>query len=118
MKKTPCRRESAASGTLMTLQEVADYPRVTRATIHRMLKRNQIPTFSDRPALAFHLEEIDKWCASQGAEALTLRSGCRKGTRADIGRLKGYIQHGCETRKPKEERHGLPVSSDPKPHPV
>jgi hypothetical protein len=53
MKKTPCRRESAASGTLMTLQEVADYPRVTRATIHRMLKRNQIPTFSDRPALAF-----------------------------------------------------------------
>jgi hypothetical protein len=51
MKKTPCRRESAASGTLMTLQEVADYPRVTRATIHRMLKRNQIPTFSDRPAL-------------------------------------------------------------------
>jgi len=40
MKKTPCRRESAASGTLMTLQEVADYPRVTRATIHRMLKRH------------------------------------------------------------------------------
>ncbi len=118
MKKTPCRRESAASGTLMTLQEVADYPRVTRATIHRMLKRNQIPTFRIGRHWRFNLEEIDNWCASQGAEALTLRSGCRKGTRADIGRLKGYIQHGCETRKPKEERHGLPVSSDPKPHPV
>jgi len=44
-KKRRAAAESAASGTLMTLQEVADYLRVTRATIHRMLKRNQIPTF-------------------------------------------------------------------------
>jgi excisionase family DNA binding protein len=33
------------SKTLMTLQETADYLRVTRSTIHRLLKRNQIPAF-------------------------------------------------------------------------
>jgi excisionase family DNA binding protein len=68
-KKRRAAAESAASGTLMTLQEVADYLRVTRATIHRMLKRNQIPTFRIGRHWRFNLEEIDNWCASQGAEA-------------------------------------------------
>jgi excisionase family DNA binding protein len=64
-KKRRAAAESAASGRLMTLQEVADYPRVTRATIHRMLKRNQIPTFRIGGHWRFNLEEIDNWCASQ-----------------------------------------------------
>jgi excisionase family DNA binding protein len=56
--------EGAAHGTLMTLQEVADYLRVTRSTIHRMLKRNEIPAFRIGRHWRFNLEEIDNWCAS------------------------------------------------------
>jgi excisionase family DNA binding protein len=40
--QTPCCQKSR---TVMTLQETADYLRVTRSTIQRLLKRNQIPAF-------------------------------------------------------------------------
>jgi excisionase family DNA binding protein len=56
--------ESAAPPTLMTLQEVADYLRVTPSTIHRMLKRDEIPAFRIGRHWRFNLEEIDNWCAS------------------------------------------------------
>jgi excisionase family DNA binding protein len=49
----------------MTLQEVADYLRVTRSTIHRILKRNQIPAFRIGRHWRFNLEEINNWCASR-----------------------------------------------------
>ncbi len=49
---------------MMTLQEVAEYLRVTRSTIHRLLKRNQIPAFRIGRHWRFNLEEIDNWCAS------------------------------------------------------
>ena len=49
----------------MTLQEVADYLRVTLSTIHRMLKRNQIPAFRIGRHWRFNFEVINKWCASQ-----------------------------------------------------
>ena len=61
-RRTPAG--GAAHGTLMTLQEVADYLRVTRSTIHRMLKRNEIPAFRIGRHWRFNLEEIDNWCAS------------------------------------------------------
>ena len=64
-KKRRAAAESAASGTLMTLQEVADYLRVTRSTIHRILKRNQIPAFRIGRHWRFNLEEINNWCASR-----------------------------------------------------
>jgi excisionase family DNA binding protein len=48
----------------MTLQEVADYLRVTRSTIHRLLKRNEIPAFRIGRHWRFSLEEIDNWCAA------------------------------------------------------
>jgi excisionase family DNA binding protein len=63
-KKRPAAAESAAPPTLMTLQEVADHLRVTRSTIHRMLKRNQIPAFRIGRHWRFYLEEINNWCAS------------------------------------------------------
>jgi excisionase family DNA binding protein len=44
-KKRRAAAESAAPATLMTLQEAADYLRVTRSTIHRMLKRMRFPRF-------------------------------------------------------------------------
>jgi excisionase family DNA binding protein len=65
LKKRHTAAEGAAQGTLMTLQEVADYLRVTRSTIHRMLKRNQIPAFRIGRHWRFNFEVINKWCASQ-----------------------------------------------------
>jgi excisionase family DNA binding protein len=62
------RRAAAAilpSTTLMTLQEVAEYLRVTRSTIHRLLQRNQIPAFRIGRHWRFNVEEIDNWCASR-----------------------------------------------------
>ena len=64
-KKRRTAAEDAEQETLMTLQEIADYLRVTRATIHRMLKRNQIPAFRIGRHWRFNLAVINKWCASQ-----------------------------------------------------
>jgi excisionase family DNA binding protein len=63
-KKRRTAAEGAAQETLMTLQEIADYLRVTRSTIHRMLKRNQIPAFRIGRHWRFNVEEIDNWCSS------------------------------------------------------
>jgi excisionase family DNA binding protein len=64
-KKRHTAAGGAAQETLMTLQEIADYLRVTRSTLHRMLKRNQIPAFRIGRHWRFNLEVINKWCASQ-----------------------------------------------------
>jgi excisionase family DNA binding protein len=64
------RRTDAAvtrSTTVMTLQEVADYLRVTRSTIHRLLKRNEIPAFRIGRHWRFNVEEIEDWCASRAS---------------------------------------------------
>ena len=45
----------------MTLQETARYLRVTRSTIHRLLKRNQIPAFRMGSDWRFNIEAIDRW---------------------------------------------------------
>jgi excisionase family DNA binding protein len=61
------KRQHAASATttistgVMTLQEVADYLRIGRSTIHRLLKRNEIPAFRIGRHWRFKVEEIDKW---------------------------------------------------------
>jgi excisionase family DNA binding protein len=54
--------------TLMTLQETADYLRVTRSTIHRLLKGNQIPAFRIGRHWRFNLEEIENWCSSHASD--------------------------------------------------
>jgi len=65
------KRQHAASAKttiltgVMTLQEVADYLRVGRATIHRLLKRNEIPAFKIGRRWRFKVEEIDKWYSSR-----------------------------------------------------
>jgi excisionase family DNA binding protein len=57
--------ESSVSRPIMTLQEIADYLRVTRSTIHRLLKRNQIPAFRIGRHWRFNAEEIGNWCSSR-----------------------------------------------------
>jgi len=53
------------SRTVMTLQETADYLRVTRSRIQRLLKRNQIPAFRIGRHWHFNTEEIETWCSSR-----------------------------------------------------
>ena len=65
------KRQHAASATttistgMMTLQEVADYLRVGRSTIQRLLKGNEIPAFKIGRCWRFKVEEIDKWYSSR-----------------------------------------------------
>jgi excisionase family DNA binding protein len=65
MKKHRAAAVNAGPKTMMTLQEVADYLRVTRSTVHRLLKRNEIPAFRIGRHWRFNLAEIDRWCASR-----------------------------------------------------
>jgi excisionase family DNA binding protein len=70
MAEEKSRRTNAAvkrSTTVMTLQEVADYLRVTRSTIHRLLKRNEIPAFRIGRHWRFNVEEIEDWCTSRAS---------------------------------------------------
>jgi len=46
---------------VMTVREVCAYLRVSRATIYRLLKENQIPAFRLGSDWRFNLEEIDRW---------------------------------------------------------
>ena len=64
MKKSALPPQSAPPQALMILQEVADYLRVTRSTIHLLLKRNENPAFRIGRHWRFNLEEIYNWCAS------------------------------------------------------
>jgi excisionase family DNA binding protein len=68
-KKRRTVAEGAAQGPFMTLLEVAEYLRVTRSTIHRLLKRNQIPAFRIGRHWRFNLEEIENWCSSRELSA-------------------------------------------------
>jgi excisionase family DNA binding protein len=45
MKKDRAAAVNPEPTTMMTMQEVADYLRVTRSTVHRLLKHNEIPAF-------------------------------------------------------------------------
>ena len=46
---------------LLTVREVANYLHVSRSTIHRLLKRNEIPAFRVGANWRFNVEEIDRW---------------------------------------------------------
>ena len=51
----------------MTLQEVADYLKVNKQTIYRMLIAKQLPSFKVRSEWRFRKETIDQWIEEQGA---------------------------------------------------
>jgi excisionase family DNA binding protein len=55
----------AAATRVLTLEEVADYLHVSRTTIYRLLKRNQLPAFEIGSDWRFNVEEIDRWRAEQ-----------------------------------------------------
>ena len=65
MKKHRAAAVDPQPKTMMTMQEVADYLRVTRSTVHRLLRRNEIPAFRIGRHWRFNLAEIDRWCTSR-----------------------------------------------------
>ena len=52
---------------LMTLQEVADYLRVTEKTVYRLLKRGRIPAVKVGRQWRFDRKSIDKWLHQNSA---------------------------------------------------
>ena len=51
---------------IMTLREVADYLKVNKQTIYRMLIAKQIPSFKVRSEWRFKKDAIDEWIEDQG----------------------------------------------------
>jgi excisionase family DNA binding protein len=62
------RNETTMHGeaTIITVSELADYLRVHRSTIYRLLKKSQLPGFKIGGDWRFNLEEIDRWRIKHG----------------------------------------------------
>jgi len=79
-RQRSANQESAGDGyqgdysKFMTSEELADYLRVARTTIHRLLKRNEIPAFRIGRRWRFDVEEVKKWYASHTLKSEPQRS--------------------------------------------
>jgi excisionase family DNA binding protein len=60
----------AAAPKVLTVNELADYLRVHRSTIYRLLKKGQLPGFKIGSDWRFNVEVIDEWRLKQGAGLL------------------------------------------------
>jgi excisionase family DNA binding protein len=60
--------QSAAK--VLTVNELAQYLRVHRSTIYRLLKKGQLPGFKIGSDWRFNVEVIDDWRMRQGAGLL------------------------------------------------
>jgi len=54
-----------ANGTLMTIEELAGYLKVTRRTIYDWLKHNKVPALKVVGQWRFKREKIDAWLENQ-----------------------------------------------------
>ena len=52
---------------VLTVNELAEYLRVHRSTIYRLLKRGLLPGFKIGSDWRFNVEVIDQWRMKQGA---------------------------------------------------
>jgi excisionase family DNA binding protein len=46
---------------VMTMDEVAEYLRVHRTTIYRLIKRHKIPAFRVGKNWRFNIEDVNRW---------------------------------------------------------
>jgi excisionase family DNA binding protein len=65
-------RRHTAAPPVLTVREVANYLHVSRSTILRLLKRNEIPAFKVGADWRFNVQQIDRWRLEQ--QNRTLRS--------------------------------------------
>ena len=70
----------AAAPKVLTVNELADYLRVHRSTIYRLLKKGQLPGFKIGSDWRFNVEVIDEWRSEAGGWAP--RRGGGRGNRA------------------------------------
>lgn len=56
-------------GEILTLQEVADYLKVTDRTMYRLAAAKRVPAFKVGGTWRFSRVEIDRWIKQQSAEA-------------------------------------------------
>ncbi len=59
-KRLQAGRKRAGSGTL-TVAELAEYLKISRSMIYRLLKRGELPGFKIGSDWRFNAEEIDRW---------------------------------------------------------
>jgi excisionase family DNA binding protein len=52
---------------VITVGELAEYLRVHRSTLYRLLKRHQLPAFKIGSDWRFNVEAIDQWRMQRGA---------------------------------------------------
>jgi excisionase family DNA binding protein len=55
---------------VITINELAEYLRVHRSTLYRLLKKGQLPGFKIGSDWRFNVEAIDRWRMQQGSETL------------------------------------------------
>ncbi len=56
---------------VLTVNELAEYLRVHRSTIYRLLKKGQLPGFKIGSDWRFNVEVIDEWRLRQGPGVLS-----------------------------------------------
>jgi excisionase family DNA binding protein len=56
-----------AHAKVITVGELAEYLRVHRSTLYRLLKKGEVPGFKIGSDWRFNIEEIDRWRVQQGA---------------------------------------------------
>jgi excisionase family DNA binding protein len=59
-----------SSTKVLTVNELAEYLRVHRSTIYRLLKKGQLPGFKIGSDWRFNVEVIDEWRLRQGPGVL------------------------------------------------
>jgi excisionase family DNA binding protein len=62
--------QTATATKVLTVNELAEYLRVHRSTIYRLLKKGQLPGFKIGSDWRFNVEVIDDWRLRQGASIL------------------------------------------------
>jgi excisionase family DNA binding protein len=63
---------------VLTVNELAEYLRVHRSTIYRLLKKGLLPGFKIGSDWRFNVEVIDQWRMKQGAILLSEDAGAPK----------------------------------------
>ena len=64
---------------VLTVNELAEYLRVHRSTIYRLLKKGLLPGFKIGSDWRFNVEVIDDWRMRQGAVLLSEDADAMKG---------------------------------------
>jgi len=61
--------ESPNRPTVLTVNDLADFLRVHRSTIYKLVKRGNLPAFKVGADWRFHTDAIDRWRLQQDSAA-------------------------------------------------